>query len=177
MVAITFSGNCYRCSAWLFWGSEFKSRKPLNHCRFSCMRVCFWEQTGACSPDVWAVSVGGLDFEALSREGQMPKSLCRSSHNILQCRLGLGLLLMEGRQGHCWGQYSDSTWARATQSWQRKECARPKTRGGGLHGLSPRTNYTNRATAAYRRSDCQLFRIEGATWSAWRIPTAVFSVF
>jgi hypothetical protein len=29
---------------------------------------------------------------------------------------------------------------------------------------------------ACRRNDCQLLRIEGATWSAWRIPTAVFSV-
>jgi hypothetical protein len=35
-----------------------------------------------------------------------------------------------------------------------------------LHGLSPRTNYTDRATAACRRSDCQLLQIEGATWSA-----------
>jgi hypothetical protein len=34
-----------------------------------------------------------------------------------------------------------------------------------LHGLSPRANYTNRATAACRRSDCQLLRIRGATWS------------
>jgi hypothetical protein len=32
-----------------------------------------------------------------------------------------------------------------------------------LHGLSPRANYTGRATAACRRSDCQLLRIEGAT--------------
>jgi hypothetical protein len=46
-----------------------------------------------------------------------------------------------------------------------------------LHGLSPRANYTDRETAACWRSDCQLVRIEGATWSAWRIPTAVFSVF
>jgi hypothetical protein len=46
-----------------------------------------------------------------------------------------------------------------------------------LYGLCPRANYTDRATAACRRSDCQLLRIEGATWSAWRIPTAVFSVF
>jgi hypothetical protein len=46
-----------------------------------------------------------------------------------------------------------------------------------LHGLSPRANYTDRATAASRRSNCQLLRIEGATWSAWRIPTAVFSAF
>jgi hypothetical protein len=45
-----------------------------------------------------------------------------------------------------------------------------------LHGLSPRANYTDWATAACRRSDCQLLRIEGATWSAWRIPSAVFSV-
>jgi hypothetical protein len=34
-----------------------------------------------------------------------------------------------------------------------------------------------RATAACRRSYCQLLRIEDVTWSAWRIPTAVFSVF
>jgi hypothetical protein len=39
-----------------------------------------------------------------------------------------------------------------------------------LHGLSPWANYTDRATAACRRSDCQLLRIEGDTWSAWRIP-------
>jgi hypothetical protein len=30
-----------------------------------------------------------------------------------------------------------------------------------LHGLSPRANYTNRATAAYRRSDCQPFSDRG----------------
>jgi hypothetical protein len=40
-----------------------------------------------------------------------------------------------------------------------------------LCGLSPR------ATAACWRSYCQLLRIEGTTWSAWRIPTAVFSAF
>jgi hypothetical protein len=38
--------------------------------------------------------------------------------------------------------------------------------------LSPRANYTDWTTAACRRSDCQLLRIKGATWSAWRIPTA-----
>jgi hypothetical protein len=46
-----------------------------------------------------------------------------------------------------------------------------------LHGLSPRTNYTNRATAVCRRSNCQLVRIEGAMWSAWRITPAVYSRF
>jgi hypothetical protein len=46
-----------------------------------------------------------------------------------------------------------------------------------LHGLSPRAHCTDRATAACRRSDCQLVRIEGATWSAWQIPPAVFSRF
>jgi hypothetical protein len=30
-----------------------------------------------------------------------------------------------------------------------------------LHGLSPRVNYTDRATAACRRSDCQLFSDRG----------------
>jgi hypothetical protein len=45
-----------------------------------------------------------------------------------------------------------------------------------LRGLSPQSNYTDRATAACRRSLCQLLRIEGVAWSAQRIPTAVFSV-
>jgi hypothetical protein len=45
------------------------------------------------------------------------------------------------------------------------------------HGLSPRANYIDRATAVCRRSECQLLRIEGATWSSWRVPTVVFSVF
>jgi hypothetical protein len=35
-----------------------------------------------------------------------------------------------------------------------------------IHGLSPRANYTDRATAACRRSDCQLLWIEDATWTA-----------
>jgi hypothetical protein len=35
-----------------------------------------------------------------------------------------------------------------------------------LHGLSPQANYTDRATADRRRSNCQLLRTEGATWSA-----------
>jgi hypothetical protein len=38
-----------------------------------------------------------------------------------------------------------------------------------LHGLSPRANYTDRATAACQRSDCQLLRIEGAKWSACQV--------
>jgi hypothetical protein len=32
-----------------------------------------------------------------------------------------------------------------------------------LHGQSPRANYTDRATAACRRSDCQLLRIKGVS--------------
>jgi hypothetical protein len=35
-----------------------------------------------------------------------------------------------------------------------------------FHDPSPRANYTDRTTASCRRSDCQLLRIEGATWSA-----------
>jgi hypothetical protein len=46
-----------------------------------------------------------------------------------------------------------------------------------LHGLSPRANYTDRATTTSRWSGCQLVRIKGAMWSVWRIPTVVFLVF
>jgi hypothetical protein len=38
---------------------------------------------------------------------------------------------------------------------------------------SPQANYTDRATAACRRSWCQLLQIEGVTWSAQRFPTVV----
>jgi hypothetical protein len=50
-----------------------------------------------------------------------------------------------------------------------------------LRGLIPLANYTAiytilyRTTAVYRRSQCQLLWIEGVTWSAQRIPKAVFS--
>jgi hypothetical protein len=36
-----------------------------------------------------------------------------------------------------------------------------------LHGLSPRANYTDRATAACRRSDCQLVRIGSLRPYSW----------
>jgi hypothetical protein len=49
---------------------------------------------------------------------------------------------------------------------QKHRYPNQKERKKNLHGLSPRANYTDRATAACRRSDCQLLRIEGATWSA-----------
>jgi hypothetical protein len=41
-----------------------------------------------------------------------------------------------------------------------------------LRGFSPKANYTDRATAACRRSYCQLLRIESVAWSAQLIPTA-----
>jgi hypothetical protein len=44
-----------------------------------------------------------------------------------------------------------------------------------LRSLSPRANCTDRVTAACRRSYHQPLRIEGATWSVRKIPTAVFS--
>jgi hypothetical protein len=42
----------------------------------------------------------------------------------------------------------------------------PKLKATTLRGLNPRANYTERAAAACQRSQRQLLRIEGATWSA-----------
>jgi hypothetical protein len=42
-----------------------------------------------------------------------------------------------------------------------------------LRGISPQANYTDRATAACRRSYCQPLLVEGVAWSAQRIHTAV----
>jgi hypothetical protein len=46
-----------------------------------------------------------------------------------------------------------------------------------LLGLSPRANSNDRVTAAWWQSWCHFLRMKGATWSAWRIPMVVFSVF
>jgi hypothetical protein len=46
-----------------------------------------------------------------------------------------------------------------------------------LHGLSPRANYTDRATTACREVIANFCGKKVATWSVWRIPTAVFSAF
>jgi hypothetical protein len=43
------------------------------------------------------------------------------------------------------------------------------TTNNKLYGLSPRANYTDRATTGCRRNDCQLLRTEGVTWSANRL--------
>jgi hypothetical protein len=67
------------------------------------------------------------------------------------------------------------TAGRWSASWARSVLLNVKKTK--LHGLSPRANYTDWVTAACRRSDCQFVRKEGATWSAWRIPLAVFLGF
>jgi hypothetical protein len=58
--------------------------------------------------------------------------------------------------GLCTGAHSE-----VADIYSRKRLKKSK-----LHGLNLRSNYTDRATTACRRSNCQLLRIEGATWSA-----------
>jgi hypothetical protein len=70
--------------------------------------------------------------------------------------------------------HSSPTSAQLKKSWIYTSLPQKTNK---LHGLSPRANYIDRATAASRRSNCQLLRIKGATWSALRIPPAVFLGF
>jgi hypothetical protein len=58
----------------------------------------------------------------------------------------------------------------AFHSHRRKNLNRKKKE---LRGISPQANYTDRATAACRRSQDQRLRIEDVAWSAQRISTAV----
>jgi len=46
-------------------------------------------------------------------------------------------------------------WVLNFATWPVRPC------GHALRGLSPHANYTDRAAAAGRRSQCQLLRIEG----------------
>jgi hypothetical protein len=70
------------------------------------------------------------------------------------------------------GSFTNLTFVGWHSVQERRGCYHrwTKTKKKKLHALSPRANYTDRETAACRRSDCQLLRIKGATWSAWRIP-------
>jgi hypothetical protein len=88
-------------------------------------------------------------------------------------------LLSESRTMKFWSLCPTSSHIPCNFVWnnikrKRKILSFHKTK---LHGLSPQATYTDRATAACRRSDCQLLRIQGATWTVWRIPMAVFSDF
>jgi hypothetical protein len=69
-----------------------------------------------------------------------------------------------------WSLYTGSTFLRLETTLQWAALCMNSSIKKKLYGLSPRANYTDRATAACRRSDCQILRIEGATWSVWRIP-------
>jgi hypothetical protein len=61
-----------------------------------------------------------------------------------------------------------------TQAVEKAPFNRLKTK---LRDLSPRANYTDRATALVGEVSTNFLRIEGAAWSARRIPTAVISIF
>jgi hypothetical protein len=60
-------------------------------------------------------------------------------------------------------------------SWYVELIASYKTKTK-LSGLSPRANYTDRATAAVGEVNANLFRYRDVAWSARRIPATVFSV-
>jgi hypothetical protein len=82
---------------------------------------------------------------------------------------------MKWRSGPCSmrerGREKDKTFCLKT--WRENSFGRPRRTGRNknnsrkicgkknFHGLSPRANYTDRATAACRRSDCQLFADRG----------------
>jgi hypothetical protein len=58
-----------------------------------------------------------------------------------------------------WSKYSSQ---HLVQKHPHSEHNKNKKKKKKLHGLSPQANYTDRATAACRRRDCQLLRIKSA---------------
>jgi hypothetical protein len=110
-----------------------------------------------------------ITYEYATKRNQNVRVLkCRYSYRRIDCSF-------------LWSwRHSVSTWRILNyldKYKQKKNKAQTCTHIKKLHGLSPRANYTDRVTTACRRSDCQLLPVEGATWSAWRIPTAVFLIF
>jgi hypothetical protein len=62
---------------------------------------------------------------------------------------------------------------RMTDGWLGNGLETKKLKKTKLCGFNPQANYTDRATAACRRSYCQLLQIEGVVWSAQWIPMTV----
>jgi hypothetical protein len=142
---------------------------------------CFWalpEQSllGRSPAELTAISYC-LIWDSPNLEGRVPvfKSPRKRVAQIYPRALGSLSVASYDSQGYGGGILSRLHSTRDSFSMQSIPCfLKGKTK---LHGLSPWAYYTARATAACRRSDCQLLRIKFAMWSAWRIPTAVFSVF
>jgi hypothetical protein len=70
----------------------------------------------------------------------------------------------------------NSTWQHGKMN--RRKHNNNNNNNNKLRGFSPRSNYTDRVTAACRRSSCQRFADRGVLHSQrGRSPTAVISVF
>jgi hypothetical protein len=123
---------------------------------------------------MYATNLPRLQRKTKEKERETSKRNVREAHSLLMTAILLPQCLScdyGKKKCHCaCSPILDSptcVWPLCNRNPKAKIC----------HGLSPRANCSDRATTACRRSDCQLLRIEGATWSAWLIPTAVFSVF
>jgi hypothetical protein len=91
-----------------------------------------------------------------------------------QINKGMNTVSME-RLGICWEIRANSgLWIEYFSNFWRIDrffyITETKTK---LRSFSSQANYTDRATAACRRSQCQLLRIKGVAWSTQRIPMVV----
>jgi hypothetical protein len=90
----------------------------------------------------------------------------------LLCAAFLFGLFFELRMSMAYFSETSADFRRTTRYWSPEERTFHRFRlfllsdKKKILGLNPLANYTDRATAACRRSDRQLLRMEGATWSA-----------
>jgi hypothetical protein len=87
------------------------------------------------------------------------------SASLTHHRTGTGGRVKQRTLVDSWTNRTLSGFRNSTLNPDRMLIGLPPLKKTKLHGLSPRANYTDLATAACRRSECQLLRIEGATWS------------
>jgi hypothetical protein len=153
--------------------------------------VCIsWSQHGFiyCSEERGSMGIGWFESTLAAWVGRNTKMAGRTSHGTTQDQASLRSERNVCTKHEILRYATSNSFKSALWFIRHVECellwhsethriATKTKQKNKLHGLSPRANYTDRATAAWRRSDCQLLRINDATWSAWRILTAVFSVF
>jgi hypothetical protein len=104
-------------------------------------------------------------------EGSLHLHFLRVCHDVLLTRCKQCLSV--GRLNCCWSGQRRKSWFRVPRDYglhftvpTLRLVKAVHTYITYIHDLSPRANYTDRATAASRRSGCQFLRIKGATWSA-----------
>jgi hypothetical protein len=133
--------------------------------------VTFQIQAGsaaACVGSLWRFSLNELRYHGFEYNSRQTRDVLRvHSHRFT---LRFVSVFSETRGSYAGEETRDFYPEDGDRICLRSFGKLPDNTTNQLRGFSPRANYTDRATAACRRSWCQLFGLRGVAWSVRRIP-------